>query len=43
MGQYLESPGTGDMLPNGQSKITVGKIIAISYREASRCDNAFSP
>ena len=29
MGQYLESPGTGDMLPNGQSKIIVGKIIAI--------------
>ena len=29
MGQYLESPSTGDLLPNGQSKIIVGKIIAI--------------
>ena len=29
MGQYSESPGTGDLLPNGQSKIIVGKIIAI--------------
>ena len=29
MGQYLENHGTGDMLPNGQLKIIVGKIIAI--------------
>ena len=35
MGQYLESPGTGDMLSNGQSKIIVGKIIAIQEHRTS--------
>ena len=33
MGQYLESPGTGDMLPNVQSKIIVGKIITPLAKE----------
>ena len=39
MGQYLESPGTGDVLPNGQSKIIVGKIIAIQVVKKHRISN----
>ena len=39
MGQYLESPGTGDLLPNGQSKIIVGKIIAIQVVKEHRTSN----
>ena len=39
MGQYLESPGTGDMLSNGQSKIIVGKIIAIQVVKKYRTSN----
>ena len=39
MGQYLESSGTGDMLPNGQSNIIVGKIIAIQVVKKHRTSN----
>ena len=39
MGQYLESPGTGDLLSNGQSKIIVDKIIAIQVVKKHRASN----
>ena len=39
MGQYLENHGTGDMLPNGQLKIIVGKIIAIQVVKKHRTSN----
>ena len=38
-GPVLESTGPGGMLPNGQSKIIVGKIIAIQVVKKHRTSN----
>ena len=38
-GLVFRKPGAGDMLPNGQSKIIVGKIIAIQVAKKHRTSN----